>query len=68
MAASLPGHDQVAVRTPAFSALTQIGSPPHQRASVTAAGLLISNPPSCGSCMLLWMMPWWPGRSPVTRV
>ncbi|MNK39311.1 hypothetical protein D3C87_579170 [compost metagenome] len=58
MAASLPGQDQVAVRTPAFSAPTQIGSPPHQRASVTASGLLSRNVPRSSACMLLWMMPW----------
>ena len=61
----------VADRIPARSALTQIGVPSfHQRASLTAALLDSEKATSgiSGSIILLSMIPWWSGRSPVTRL
>ena len=68
ISASLPGQEVVAVRTPTFSAPTQIGSPPHQPLLVTASRSPRLKRPSAGSSMLLLTMPWWSGRRPVTRV
>src|SRR3546814_8372128 len=46
IAASLPGQNIVALRIPAFCAVIQIGSPPHQRPLLTASRLDSLNPPS----------------------
>ena len=39
-----------------------------QRLSPTASAMLTLKPPSSASSMLLWTMPWWSGRRPVTSV
>ena len=57
MGAMLPGQAQTAVRRPFFSAVFQIGSPCHQRASAPACRSATRKPPASSSRMLLWTMP-----------
>ena len=64
-----PGQNIVAVASPSFSAVTQIGSPPfHQRPSPAFAARVFLNPPIAASRMMLCTMPWRSGRTPVTSV
>ena len=71
IARSEPGQNMVAVRTPAFSAVTQRGSDwSHQKGSweTSALPMLKVTPGFAGSSILLSTMPLWSGLRPVTRV
>ncbi|PAV93249.1 hypothetical protein WR25_12916 [Diploscapter pachys] len=62
-----PGQNIVAVRTPAFSAVTQIGSPSfHQKGSSLA--MVKVSPGRAESSIVLPTMPWWSGTLPVASV
>ena len=61
IAASDPGQNIVAARRPWRIAVTQSGSPPHQRASVAVFAIMLNRSGIDGSRMLLPMMPWCSG-------
>jgi hypothetical protein len=71
IARSEPGQNMVAVRIPAFSAVTHNGSDSsHQKGSWEMSALPMEKvtPGFFGSSMVLSTMPLRSGRSPVTRV
>src|SRR5688500_2395691 len=56
-----PGQNMDDARRPCLIAVTQSGSPPHQRGSFAVSADIVNRSPMTGSHMLFEMMPWWSG-------